>query len=84
MVPERQRDCRKKVSSSSHNEDRELLEDVVKDLLYLTIDIGAPHIEDMPQWTWRHVAGLGEQFGLLLRKVARVVVYYHDSRAPRD
>lgn len=48
---ERGRNHRLEVGSSSHNEDQELLEDLPKDLEYLTIDIDTPHIDDLPRWT---------------------------------
>ena len=66
MVLETQRDHRPEVRSSSHNEDRELLEDVAEDLEYLTIDIDAPHIDDFHRQMQRHVVGVGEQCGHLL------------------
>lgn len=84
VVPRRGRDHRPDMGSSYRNEDRELLEDLAKDLEYLTTNIDAPHIDDLPRWTRRHVAGVGEWFGRLLRKVARSVACYHDSHAPRD
>jgi hypothetical protein len=56
VVPKRGRDRRPKVGSCSYNEDRELLED----LEYLTADIDDPHIDDLPRWTQRHVAAVGE------------------------
>ena len=84
VVPERGRDRRPEVGSSSHNKDWELLEDVAKELEYLTTDIDAPHIDDLPRRMQRHVVGVGEQFRHLLRKVSRVVGCYHDSRARRD
>ena len=48
MVQERGRECRLEVGSSSQNEDCELLEDVAKDLEYLTTDIDFPHLDDFP------------------------------------
>ena len=50
-MPDRARYHRTKVGLSSHNKDWELLEDVVEDLEYLTADIDAPHIDDLPRWT---------------------------------
>lgn len=84
VVLERGSDHRLDVGSISHNEDREFLEDLVEDLEYLTADVDAPHIDDLPRWMRRHVVGVGERFGHLLRKVARVIVCYHDSHAPHD
>lgn len=84
VLPERGHDRKPEVGSSSHNKDRELLEDLAKDLEYLTTDINAPHTDDLPQRTQRHVARVGERFGCLLRKVARAIACCHDSRAPRD
>ena len=69
MVLERGRDHRPKVGSSSHNEDRELLEDLAEDLEYLTIDIDVPNIYDLHRRTWRHVAGVGEKSRFILRNV---------------
>ena len=60
VVPERGHDHRLDVGSRSRNEDRELIEYLVDDLEYLTIDIDAPHIHDLPLWMQRHVAGVGE------------------------
>lgn len=74
VVPERGRSHRPHVGLSSHNEDQELLEYLAKDLVYLIADVDAPHIDDLPRRTLRHVAGVGERFGHLLRKVSRVVV----------
>ena len=84
VVPKKWHDCRPDVGLSSRNEDRELLEDLVEDLEYLTTNVDAPHIDDLPRQTWRHVARVVEWFGCLLRKVDRVVACYHDSHAPRD
>ena len=50
LVPERHRYLRLEVGSSSHNDDRELPEDVAEDLEYLTANIDAPHIDDLPWW----------------------------------
>lgn len=83
-MPERGHDRRPNVGSSSHNEDRELLEDLAEDLEYLTVDVDAPHIDELPWRTQRHVAGVGERFGQLLRKVARAVACYHDNHSRRD
>ena len=83
-MPKRGHDRRPDVGSSSRNEDWVLLEYLDADLEYLTADIDTPHINDLPRQTQRHVAGVGERFGNLLRKVARAVVCYHDSHAPRD
>ena len=49
VVPERGHYCKPNLGSSSLNEDLELLEDLVDDLEYLTIDIDAPHIDDLPR-----------------------------------
>ena len=49
-MQERRQEHRLEVGSSSHNEDRELLEDVAEDLEYLTANIDAPHLDDLP---WR-------------------------------
>ena len=84
VAPERGHDRRPNVGSSSHNEDQELLEDLAKDLEYLTVDIDAPHIDDLPQQMQKHVEGVGEWFGRFLKKVARAVVCYHDSNAIHD
>ena len=84
VVPKRVRDRRPEVGLISHNKDRDLREDLFEDLEYLTADIDASHIDDLPRWTRRNVVGVGEQCGCLLRKVARVVACYHDSRAPHD
>lgn len=51
MVPERGHDHRPKVGLSSHNKDRELLEDLAEDLEYFPVDIDAPHIDDLPRRT---------------------------------
>jgi hypothetical protein len=48
------------------------------------VDIDAMHLNDLPQWMHRLVVGVGERFGHLLRKVARVVACFHDIHAPRD
>lgn len=66
VVPERGRDRRPDVGSSFCNEDPELLEDLAEDLEYLTIDIDAPHIDDLPRWMWRHVAGVGSRLDAFL------------------
>ena len=50
-MPERGHNHRPDVGSSSHNEDRELLEDLAEDLEYLTTDVDAPHIDDLPRRT---------------------------------
>ena len=46
MVQDRWQGHRLVVGSISYNEYRELLEDVVENLEYLTIDIDAPHLDD--------------------------------------
>lgn len=84
MVPKRGCNRRLDVGLSSRNEDQELLEYLAKDLEYLTVDIDAPHIDDLPRQMQRHVVGVGDQFGCLLRKVARAIACYHDSHAPHD
>ena len=61
-----------------------MLEDLVEDLEYLIADIDALHIDDLPRRMWRHVVGVGERFGCLLRKVARVIACYHETHARRD
>ena len=57
---------------------------MAENLEYLTTNIDAPHLDDLPRQTQRHVVGVGEQFGCLLQQVAREVTCYHDSRAPHD
>ena len=84
MVPERGCNRRPNAGSSSYNEDQELLEDLVEDLKYLNVDIDSPHIDDMPRQTQRHVAGVGEWFGSLIRKMARAIGCYHDNHSPHD
>ena len=49
VVQERWQERRPELGSSSHNEDHEILEDVVEDLEYMTTDIDAPHLDDFPQ-----------------------------------
>lgn len=72
------------MGSSSHNENCEILEDVVEDLEYLTTDIDAPDTNDLLWWMQRHVVGVGERFGCPLRKLTRVVACYYDSHDPHD
>ena len=48
---ERGHDHRPNVGLSSPNEDRELLEDLAEDLEYLTTNVDAPHIDDLPRQT---------------------------------
>ena len=57
---------------------------MAKDLEYLTADINAPHLDDFPRWMQRHVVGVGEKFGHLLKNVAREVACYHDSHDHHD
>jgi hypothetical protein len=64
--------------------DAELLEDLEENLERLTVGIPVPHMDDIPLRMQRNVVGVGNQFGHLLRKVARAVIFYNDQRAPRD
>lgn len=84
VVPERGCDRRPNVGLSFRNQDQELLEDLAEDLEYLIVDSDAAHIDDLPWRTQRHVEGLGEWFGCLLRKVSRDIACYYDSHAPHD
>jgi hypothetical protein len=64
--------------------DAELLEDLEENLERLTVGIPVPHMDDIPLCMQRNVVGVGNRFGHLLQKVARVVIFYNDYRAPRD
>jgi hypothetical protein len=64
--------------------DAELLEDLEENLECLTVGIPVPHMDDIPLHMQRNVVGVGNQFGHLLWKVTREVIFYNDYRAPRD
>ena len=49
VVPQRGHNHRPDMGSSSRNEDHKFLEDLAKDLEYLTANVNAPHIDDLPR-----------------------------------
>jgi len=56
------------------------LEDVEHCLEGLTGDLSDVELEDVPKALQRHTVGVPSQFRRFLRKVARVMSFYHEHR----
>jgi len=56
----------------------------VENIQCLTIGIPVPHMDDIPLRIERNVMGVGNRFGRLLQKAARVVIFYNEYRYPHD